>query len=87
VNEYVFEPDQDEILGVILPRLTEMQIYQAVLEAAASEHSARMVAMRNATDNASELLDDLSLTYNRTRQEKITAELLEISAAKAALEG
>lgn len=87
VTEYIFEPNQDEILGVILPRLTEMQIYQAVLEAAASEHSARMVAMRNATDNASELLDDLSLTYNRTRQEKITAELLEISAAKAALEG
>src|SRR3989338_2012720 len=58
VQEYLFEPSQDEILKTILPQLTEVQVYQAVLEAAASEHSARMVAMRNASDNASDILDD-----------------------------
>ena len=87
VSEYLFEPSPDDILRVILPQLTEVQIYQAVLEAAASEHSARMVAMRNATDNASDLLDDLTLTYNQTRQAGITAELAELSASKAALGG
>ncbi len=86
VMEYKFEPSQDEVLATILPQLTEMQVYQGVLEAAASEHSARMVAMRNATDNATSILDDLTLTYNQTRQEKITAELSELSAAKAALD-
>lgn len=85
VHEYLFEPSSEEILRVILPQLTEVQIYQAVLEAAASEHSARMVAMRNATENASDLLDDLTLTYNQTRQAGITAELAELSASKAAL--
>lgn len=85
-SEYLFEPSPDAILTVVLPKLTELQVYQSVLEQSASEHSARMVAMRNATDNASDLLDDLALTYNRTRQEKITGELSEISAAKAALE-
>lgn len=84
-TEYLFEPSPEEILRVILPQLTEVQIYQAVLEAAASEHSARMVAMRNATENASDLLDDLTLTYNQTRQAGITAELAELSASKAAL--
>jgi F-type H+-transporting ATPase subunit gamma len=69
-----------------LPQLTEIQVYQGVLEAAASEQSARMVAMRSATDNATDILDDLTLTYNQTRQEKITAELSELSAAKAALD-
>jgi len=86
VSEYKFEPSQEEVLKTILPQLTEMQVYQGVLEAAASEHSARMVAMRNATDNATQLLDDLTLTYNQTRQEKITSELTELSAAKAALD-
>lgn len=85
VAEFKFEPSQEEVLRTILPQLTEMQIYQAVLEAAASEHSARMVAMHAATDNATDLLDDITLTYNRTRQEKITAELSELSAAAAAL--
>lgn len=84
-GEYKFEPSQDEVLKTILPQLTEMQIFQGVLEAAASEHSARMVAMRNATDNATDLLGDLSLTYNQTRQANITAELSELSAAAAAL--
>ncbi|MBI3332156.1 ATP synthase F1 subunit gamma [Candidatus Peregrinibacteria bacterium] len=86
IAEYIFEPSQTEVLKVILPQLTEMQIFQAVLEAAASEHSARMVAMRNASDNASDILDDLTLTYNQTRQAGITAELAELSASKAALD-
>lgn len=87
VSEYLFEPSADDILRQILPQLTEVQIYQALLEAVASEHSARMVAMRNATENASDLLDDLTLTYNITRQAGITAELAELSASKAALGG
>lgn len=86
VAEYKFEPSQEEVLRTILPQLTEMQVYQGILEAAASEHSARMVAMRAASDNATDILDDLTLTYNQTRQEKITAELSELSAAKAALD-
>lgn len=86
IREYLFEPDQDEVLRTILPKLTEVQVYQAVLEAAASEHSARMVAMRNATDAATDLLDDLTLTANQTRQAAITSELAELSASKAALE-
>ena len=86
VGEYLFEPSQKEVLKVIIPQLTEVQIYQAILETAASEHSARMVAMRNATENASEIIDDLTLTYNKTRQANITAELAELSASKAALE-
>lgn len=85
-TEYLFEPTEEQVLSRILPQLTEMQIYQAVLESAASEHSARMVAMRNATDNASDILSDLNLTYNQTRQANITAELAELSGAAAALE-
>lgn len=83
---YQFEPSPAEVLSTILPQITELQIYQALLEASASEHSARMVAMRNATDNASELIGDLTLTYNQTRQANITGELAELSASKAALE-
>ncbi len=85
VGEYLFEPSQKEILQTILPQLTEIQVYQAALEAGASEHSARMLAMRNATDNANEILGDLTIVYNQTRQANITAELSELSAAKAAL--
>lgn len=84
-REYIFEPDADEVLSVLLPRLTEMQIYQAILEATASEHSARMFAMRNATENADEFIADLTFTYNQLRQAGVTAELAEISAARAAL--
>lgn len=84
-TDILFEPSAQAILDVILPQLTEMQVYQSVLEAAASEHSARMVAMRSASDNASEILGDLTLTYNQTRQANITAELSELSAATAAL--
>ncbi len=84
-EQFLFEPTPKDVLDVIVPQLTEMQVYQAVLEAAASEHSARMVAMRSATDNASGLLDDLTLTYNQTRQANITGELAELSASAAAL--
>lgn len=85
-TEYIFEPSEVQVLDRILPQLSELQMYQAVLESAASEHSARMLAMRNASDNASDILGDLTLTYNQTRQASITAELAELSASKAALE-
>lgn len=85
IAEYLFEPSPMEVLEAILPQLTEVQVYQSILEAAASEHSARMVAMRNASDNASDIIDDLTLTYNQTRQANITGELAELSAATAAL--
>ncbi len=85
VDEFKFEPSAVEVLDAIMPQLTEVQFYQAVLEAGASEHSARMVAMRNATDNASDILDDLTLTYNQTRQANTTTELSELSAATAAI--
>ena len=81
----MFEPSPKEVLNTIIPQLTEVQLYQAILETTASEHSARMVAMRNATDNASDLLSDLTLVYNQTRQAGITAELAELSASAAAL--
>lgn len=86
-GEYLFEPSAEAVIQGIVPLITEIQVYQALLEAVASEHSARMVAMRSATDNASGILDDLTLTYNQTRQANITAELAELSASKAALEG
>jgi F-type H+-transporting ATPase subunit gamma len=84
-TEYIYEPDPRTILDTVLPRFTELQIYQAVLEALASEHSARMVAMRNATENANDLLADLTLTYNRARQEAITKEMLDIAGGAEAL--
>jgi F-type H+-transporting ATPase subunit gamma len=83
--EYIYEPDPRTILDTVLPRFTELQIYQAVLEAVASEHSARMVAMRNATENANDLLADLTLTFNRARQEAITKEMLDIVGGAEAL--
>ncbi len=82
----LFEPDPVTVLNTLLPRLIDMRIYQALLESAASEHSARMLAMKNATENASEMLDDLTLTYNQARQANITREISEISAGKAAIE-
>ncbi len=83
--EYKFEPSPEKVLEMLLPRLTEMQVYQAILEATASEHAARMFAMRNASDNAAEFIADLTLAYNQLRQASITAELAEISAGMAAL--
>ncbi|MFH0829086.1 MAG: ATP synthase F1 subunit gamma [Candidatus Kerfeldbacteria bacterium] len=85
-RECLFEPSVDRVLETILPRLIEMQLYQAVLESTASEHAARMVAMRNASDAASDLIDDLTLTFNQARQAGITQDLSEISASRAALE-
>lgn len=86
-GEYIYEPSPHVILDAVLPRFTELQIYQAILEALASEHSARMVAMRNATDNANELIEDLTLSYYRARQEAITKEMLDIAGGAEALAG
>ncbi len=77
--EYKFEPTPDKVLKELLPRLLEIQIYQALLESNASEHCARMVAMKNATDAAKDLIDDLSMIFNQTRQANITQEIIEIS--------
>jgi F-type H+-transporting ATPase subunit gamma len=84
--EYVFEPSPDQVLEYLIPRILESQIYQAVLESDASEHSARMIMMKNATDAANDLVDDLTLVYNKLRQANITKELSEITAGKIALE-
>lgn len=85
-NEFLFEPNLDELLDYLLNHFLEIKIYQALLETKASEHSARMMAMQNATENAKELVSDLTLTYNQTRQDAITRELLEITSATLALE-
>jgi F-type H+-transporting ATPase subunit gamma len=82
---YIYEPEASAILDQIVPRFTALQIYQAVLEAAASEHAARMVAMRNATDNAASLVEDLTLVYNKARQLAITSEILDIVGGVEAL--
>jgi F-type H+-transporting ATPase subunit gamma len=82
--DYIYEPNSDEVLGGLLPRFVEMQVYHAILESIASEQSARMVAMRNATENAKELIQDLTLIYNKARQESITKELLEITGGAGA---
>ena len=83
--DYIYEPGSSEVLDELLPRFVEMQVYHAILEAIASEQSARMVAMRNATDNATELVQDLTLAYNKARQEAITKEILDIAGGAAAL--
>lgn len=83
--EYLFEPQADKVLGELLPHYLNFQVYQVLLEAKASEHSSRMVAMKNATDNAKQLIKDLTLDYNKLRQANITKELLEITTAQMAL--
>lgn len=85
-SEFVFEPSADMVLDYALVHLIDTRIYQGLLETKASEHSARMIAMQNASDNAKELVEDLNLTYNQIRQNSITTELLEITSAGAALE-
>ncbi len=85
-TEFLFEPTRTAVLEHLLPRVLESQIYQAVLESDASEHSARMVMMKNATEAAGDLIDDLTLTFNQLRQNKITTELSEITAGRIALE-
>jgi F-type H+-transporting ATPase subunit gamma len=82
---YIYEPDSFQVLSELLPRFVEMQLYHAVLEGGASEQSARMVAMRNATDNANEMAEDLTLVMNKARQESITTELLDIVGGAAAV--
>jgi F-type H+-transporting ATPase subunit gamma len=83
--QFIFEPDEEKVLDALLPYYIHYGVYQAVLDARASEHSARMVAMKNATDNAKTLVKDLTLEYNKVRQAAITSELLEITTAQMAL--
>jgi len=85
--DFIYEPTPALVLDYLLPRLIEMQVYQAVLESDASEHSARMMSMRNATEAAGEMIEGLTLVYNQARQSAITAELADISGGRLALEG
>jgi F-type H+-transporting ATPase subunit gamma len=82
---YVFEPNAESVLDIMLPYYIQYQVYEMILDARASEHSARMVAMKNATDNANEFIKDLTLEYNKIRQAAITTELLEIATAQMSL--
>jgi len=84
--DYIFEPAPEEVLNTLLPLYVNFQIYQMLVESRASEHSARMVAMKSATDNAKEIVKDLTLDYNKLRQAAITAELLEITTAQKVME-
>ena len=86
VQNYEYEPSATAVVDEIVPRFTELQLYQALLEAQASEHAARMAAMRNATDNATQLTADLTLQYNKARQAEITAEILDIVGGANALQ-
>jgi F-type H+-transporting ATPase subunit gamma len=83
-NQFIFEPDPDAVLRQLLPRYVATRVYQSVLELTASEQSARMVAMKNATENAQELIEDLTLTYNKVRQANITREMIEIATGASA---
>jgi F-type H+-transporting ATPase subunit gamma len=85
IDTFEFEPDEKTVLGALLPHSLNFQVHQILLEARASEHSARMVAMKNATDNAKQLIKDLTLEYNKLRQSNITKELLEIATAQMAV--
>jgi len=87
VADFEYEPDPKDVLDALLPRYVEGQVYAAVLENAASEQAARMLAMRNASDNAADFIQDLTLTANKVRQATITTELMEIVAGATALEG
>jgi len=83
--DYLFEPDPETLLASLIPHLVKMQIYHLILEANASEHSARRVAMKTASDNADELIDELTLAYNKARQASITKEIIEITSTQSAL--
>ena len=84
---YIFEPNAEVVLDSVLPYYVSFEVFQMILDARASEHSARMVAMKNATDNANQFIKDLTLEYNKMRQAGITTELLEIATAQMALGG
>ena len=86
-TDYIFEPNPAAVLQALLPRYVEIQVYQALLESIASEHSARMVAMRNASENAKDLVAEFTLSYNKARQAQITREVSEIAAGANALGG
>jgi F-type H+-transporting ATPase subunit gamma len=86
-SDYIFEPSPEAVLNDLLPRYVEVQLYQAVLESLASEHSARMVSMRNASDNAKGIVQDLTLSRNKARQAQITREVSEIAAGANAMAG
>ena len=86
-GDFIYEPEPDEILTRLLPTYLETSVYRALLESAASEHGARMTAMRNASKNAGELIDKLTLDMNRARQSEITQEILEVVAGADALTG
>lgn len=83
-GQFIFEPDAGEVLRMLLPRYVATRLYQTVLEAKASEESSRMVAMKNATENAEELIEDLTLSYNKVRQANITREMIEIASGAQA---
>jgi F-type H+-transporting ATPase subunit gamma len=83
-NQFIFEPSPAAVLEQLLPRYVATRLYQAVLEAKASEESSRMVAMKNATDNAEDLIEDLTLSYNKVRQANITREMIEIATGAQA---
>jgi F-type H+-transporting ATPase subunit gamma len=85
--DYILEPSAEAVLSTLLPRYVETEVYQAVLDSVASEHSARMLAMHNATQNAREVVQELTLSYNKARQAGITTEILEIAAGAEALKG
>ncbi|MCE7897753.1 MAG: ATP synthase F1 subunit gamma [bacterium] len=86
VSNYTIEPSSTELLDTLLPYQIEMSVYQTILEARATEHSARMVAMKNASDNAKELIGNLTLDYNQARQSSVTNELLDVTTARMAIE-
>ena len=83
--DYIYEPSEEAVLAALLPRYVEMLVYHAILEHLASEQSARMVAMRNASEAAKDMIDSLTLTYNKARQEMITKEILDLVGGAAAL--
>ena len=87
VNDYIFEPEKEELVQQLIPKAIKVQLYKAILDSHASEHGARMTAMSKATDNAGDLLKDLRLSYNKARQAAITGEILEIVAGAEALNG
>jgi F-type H+-transporting ATPase subunit gamma len=86
-TDYIFEPSKRVIVETLIPKSLKMQLYKAIRDSFASEHGARMTAMHKATDNAGELRDELTLTYNKARQAAITGEILEIVGGAEALEG